>query len=72
MLRPKLVLLLTDVLQGYLFASLSASACPSRRLLYFCDTGSHVVRATIQQFVSELFVGNFILKSIRAHLFAHT
>ena len=54
-LRPKLVLLLTDVLQSYLSASLSASASVSRawetkRLLYFRDTGSHVVLATIQQF----------------------
>ena len=55
-LRPKLVLLLTDVLQSYLSASLSTSASASssqetRCLLYFRDTESHVVRATIQQYL---------------------
>ena len=52
MLRPKLVLLLTDVPQSYLSASLSASASflhalETRRLLYLRDTGSHVLRANI-------------------------
>ena len=62
-LRPKLVLLLTDVLSELSLLLLSASAPASasaRRLLYFRDTGSHVVvvRATIQHFYSLLLFSN--------------
>ena len=51
MLRPKLVLLLTNVLQRSLFAFfLLPRASETRHLLYFRDTGSYVVRATIQHY----------------------
>ena len=58
-LRPKLVLLLTDGLQSYLSSSLSASASSCLRethLLYFRDTGSHVVLATVQQKFWKKFI----------------
>ena len=42
MLRPKLVLLLTEILQKIVVLK-------KHSLWYLCDTGSHVVRATIQQ-----------------------
>ena len=65
MLRPKLVLLLTDVLSElslcFCFCFLlSLSLCfrprawETRRLLYYGDTGSHVVRATAQQSPKKL------------------
>ena len=48
-LRPKLVLHLTDVLQSCLSASVSVChAWKTQCLLFFRATGSHVVRATIQ------------------------
>ena len=61
-LRPKLVLLLNDVL---LKLSLCFFFCffftsETRRLLYFFDTGSHVVPAIIQQWIMPKFI-NFKL-----------
>ena len=47
MLHPKLVLLLTDILPLLLHTS------EAWRLLYFCNTGGHVVRATIQHFYNK-------------------
>ena len=43
MLRPNFFLLLTEILQNL-------HAKETRRLLHLRDTGSHVVRATMQQF----------------------
>ena len=40
-LRPNLVLLMTEILQYF-------RAKETHRLLYLCDIGSHVVQATIQ------------------------